>query len=245
MIGLSIAGLLAAFGAGVISFLSPCVAPLVPGYLTLITGSSGDESDAAARKWRFLMPSIVFVLGFTLVFVTLGASASVFGTFLDDHRTRLIQVSGAVMLLMGLVMLWGFRMPLLMRERKFHLTPRRFTSSETLLMGMVFGLGWTPCFGPILASILVVTSTVEGVRQGTLLLFAYSLGLGLPFILAGLGLSRFQQVVRFFTRRAQLVGTLSGVTLIALGVLFMSGQVFRIAIVSQRFMNEIAVSAGG
>lgn len=245
MIGLSVAGLFAAFGAGVVSFLSPCVAPLVPGYLTLITGSAGEDTDPAARRRRFLLPSIVFVLGFTLVFVTLGASASVFGTFLDDYRRELIQVSGAVMLLMGLLMLWGFRAPFFMRERRFHLTPRRFTSSETLLMGMVFGLGWTPCFGPILASILVFTSTVEGVQQGTLLLFAYSLGLGLPFILAGLGLSQFRQVVRFFTRRAQLVGTISGVTLVALGVLFMSGQVFRIAIVSQRFMNELSVSAGG
>lgn len=245
MIGLSVAGLLAAFAAGVVSFLSPCVAPLVPGYLTLITGSAGAEHDPAARRWRFLWPSIVFVLGFTLVFVTLGASASVFGTFLDDYRRELIQVSGVIMLLMGLIVLWGFRVPLLMRERKIHLTPRTFTSSETLLMGMVFGLGWTPCFGPILASILVFTSTVEGVQQGTLLLLAYSLGLGLPFILAGLGLSQFQQVVRFFTRRAQLVGSVSGVTLIALGLLFMSGQVFRIAIVSQRLLSEFSVSIGG
>ncbi len=237
MIGLSVAGLFAAFGAGVLSFLSPCVAPLVPGYLTLITGSAGTEQDATRRRSRFLWPSIVFVLGFTLVFVTLGASASVFGTFLDDYRRELIQVSGAVMLLMGLIVLWGFRVPMLMRERKIHFTPRRFSSSETLLMGMVFGLGWTPCFGPILASILVVTSTVEGVREGTLLLFAYSLGLGLPFILTGLGLSQFQQVVRFFTRRAQVVGAISGVTLMALGLLFMSGQVFRIAIVSQRLLG--------
>lgn len=245
MIGLSVAGLLAAFGAGVISFLSPCVAPLVPGYLTLITGSAGDAPDHSGRRWRFLWPSIVFVLGFTLVFVTLGASASVFGTFLDDYRRELIQVSGVVMLGMGLVVLWGFRVPFLMRERKLHVTPRHFTSSETLLMGMVFGLGWTPCFGPMLASILVVTSTVEGVQQGTLLLFAYSLGLGLPFIIAGLGLSQFQQVVRFFTRRAQIVGTISGVTLVALGVLFMSGQVFRIAITSQRLMNEFSAAVGG
>ena len=237
MIGLSVAGLFAAFGAGVLSFLSPCVAPLVPGYLTLITGSAGTEQDATSRRSRFLWPSIVFVLGFTLVFVTLGASASVFGTFLDDYRRELIQVSGAVMLLMGFIVLWGFRVPMLMRERKIHFTPRRFSSSETLLMGMVFGLGWTPCFGPILASILVVTSTVEGVREGTLLLFAYSLGLGLPFILTGLGLSQFQQVVRFFTRRAQVVGAISGVTLMALGLLFMSGQVFRIAIVSQRLLG--------
>lgn len=240
MIGLSIAGLLAAFGAGVVSFLSPCVAPLVPGYLTLITGSVGDTRDPAARRMQFLGPSLIFVLGFTLVFVTLGASASVFGTFLDDYRRELIQVSGIIMLLMGLVVLWGFRVPFLMRERKLHFEPRRFTPSETLLMGMVFGLGWTPCFGPILASILVVTSTVEGVRQGTLLLLAYSLGLGLPFVVTGLGLSQFQQVVRFFVRRAQLVAATSGATLVALGLLFMSGQVFRIAIFSQKLLDNVS-----
>lgn len=237
MIGFSIAGLMTAFGAGVVSFLSPCVAPLVPGYLTLLTGSVGESRDPAERRWHFLWPSLVFVIGFTLVFVTLGASASVFGTFLDDHRRQLIQVSGAVMLLMGLVVLAGFRVPFLMRERRLHFTPRRFTTSETLLMGMVFGLGWTPCFGPILASILVFTSTVEGVREGTALLFAYSLGLGLPFILTGIGLSQFQQVVRFFVRRAQAVALVSGGTLIVLGVLFMTGQVFRINIISQQLLG--------
>lgn len=245
MIGLSIAGLAAAFGAGVVSFLSPCVAPLVPGYLSLITGSVGETTDVARRRMQFLIPSIIFVAGFTLVFVTLGASASVFGSFLDDHRRGLIQVSGGVMLVMGLVVLWGFKVPLLMRERKLHFTPRRFTGSETLLMGMVFGLGWTPCFGPILASILAFTSTVDGVRQGTLLLFAYSLGLGLPFIAAGLGLSQFQHVVRFFVRRAQAVAIVSGGTLILLGILFLSGQVFRISIVSQQLLGQLPTSGAG
>lgn len=237
MIGLSIAGLITAFGAGIVSFLSPCVAPLVPGYLSLITGSAGEGSGVASRRYRFLWPSVIFVAGFTLVFVTLGASASVFGTFLDDHRRGMIQVSGGIMLLMGLVVLWGFRIPMLMRERRFQFTPRQFTTSEVLLMGMVFGLGWTPCFGPILASILVFTSTVEGVREGTMLLFAYSLGLGLPFILTGFGLSQFQQVVRFFTRRAQVVAVISGGTLVILGFLFLSGQVFRISIVSQQLLG--------
>ena len=245
MIGLSIAGLAAAFGAGVISFLSPCVAPLVPGYLSLITGSVADTGDAARRRMQFLWPSVIFVTGFTLVFVTLGASASVFGSFLDDYRRELIQISGAVMLLMGLVVLWGFKVPMLMRERRVQFTPRRFTGSETLLMGMVFGLGWTPCFGPILASILAFTSTVDGVRQGTLLLFAYSLGLGLPFIAAGLGLSQFQHVVRFFVRRAQAVAIVSGGTLIILGFLFMTGQVFRISIVSQQLLGQLATNGVG
>lgn len=238
MIGLSIAGLAAAFGAGLVSFLSPCVAPLVPGYLTLITGSVGERDDVRQNRAHFLWPSLIFVVGFTLVFVTLGASASVFGSVLDDHRRGMIQVSGAIMLVMGLIVLWGFRVPLLMRERRLQFSPRQFTSSETLLMGMVFGLGWTPCFGPILASILAFTSTVDGVREGTALLFAYSLGLGLPFVLTGLGLSQFQQVVRFFVRRAQAVAVVSGVTLLLLGTLFITGQIFRINIVSQQLLGS-------
>lgn len=233
---LSGASLIAAFVAGVVSFLSPCVAPLVPGYLALITGTGG-ESPATLKKYRFLWPSLIFVAGFTLVFVTLGASASVFGNVLGEHRRLMIQISGGVMLAMGLIILWGLRIPVLMRERKFHFEPRSFTTSETLLMGMVFGLGWTPCFGPILASILAYTSTVETVRQGTVMLFAYSLGLGVPFIVAGLGLSHFQQVIRFFTRRARGVALVSGGTLVILGALFLSGQVFRISIVSQQLLG--------
>ncbi len=233
---ITIAGLTAAFAAGVVSFLSPCVAPLVPGYLALITGTGG-QNAGTLQKHRFLIPSLIFVAGFTLVFVTLGASASVFGNVLGEHRRLMIQISGGVMLVMGLVILWGFRVPLLMRERKFHFEPRNFTNSETLLMGMVFGLGWTPCFGPILASILAYTSTMETVRQGTVMLFAYSLGLGVPFIVAGFGLSQFQQVIRFFTRHAQKVALVSGGTLIILGLLFLSGQVFRISIVSQQLLG--------
>ncbi|CAN5774601.1 cytochrome c biogenesis CcdA family protein [soil metagenome] len=231
-------GLLGAFGGGVLSFLSPCVAPLVPGYLAMISGSVSGPSHEQNR-WNLLATSAVFVAGFSLVFVALGASASAFGNLLfSDYRREMAQIAGILMIVMGLVLLWGFRIPFLMAERKLHFTPRRFTHSETLLIGMAFGLGWTPCFGPILASILALSSTVEGVREGTILLAAYSLGLGLPFLLAGLGLGHFQRVLRFFTRHMGAVVASSATVMILVGVLFATGQVFRIALETQRWMNE-------
>ena len=235
----STVGLLGAFGGGVLSFLSPCVAPLVPGYLAMISGSVSGSSKGQNR-WNLLATSAVFVAGFSLVFIALGASASAFGNLLlGDYRREMAQVAGILMIVMGLVLLWGFRLPFLMTERKLHFTPRRFTRSETLLIGMAFGFGWTPCFGPILASILALSSTVEGVREGTVLLAAYSLGLGLPFLLVGLGLGHFQRVLRFFTRNMGTVVASSAAVMIFVGVLFATGQVFRIALESQRWMNQI------
>lgn len=245
MIEASAVGVLAAFGAGVVSFLSPCVAPLLPGYLTLISGSAGalvpagGPAVSAPSRLRLFWPSLIFVAGFTLVFVSLGAAASVFGDALRVHRNDLARIAGLVMVLMGVVVLWGARAPFLMRERRFHLKPRAFTASEVLLLGMAFGFGWTPCFGPILASILVYTSTAETVREGTLLLFAYSLGLGLPFLLAGLGLGQLRGVIRAVGRHAGFVVAFSGLALIIIGTLFLTGQMFRLAIAGQRFFGGI------
>ena len=242
-------GLLTAFLAGLASFLSPCVAPLLPGYLTLISGSAGTPVNLAvgtpsARstavsngRLRLFWPSVLFVAGFSLVFVSLGASASLFGDALQVHRRGLGQVAGLTMIVMGCVVLWGARAPFLQRERRFHMTPRPFTRAEVLLLGMAFGFGWTPCFGPILASILVYTSTADTVRHGTLLLAAYSLGLGVPFLLAGLGLGQLQTVIRAVSRHAQLVVGVSGVALIALGILFLSGEMFELALAGQRLLG--------
>lgn len=233
----STVGILAAFGGGIISFLSPCVAPLMPGFLALISGSTTTE-DESHNNGLFLT-SVVFVTGFTIVFVALGASVSVFGDLFSDYRQQMAILAGVIMIAMGLVLLWGFRLPFLMSERRFHIEPKRFTYAETLLIGMAFGLGWTPCFGPILASILALSSTVDGVQQGTVLLTAYSIGLGVPFLLLGLSLSRFQRLLRSFTRHMSAVVAVSGIVLILVGALFVSGQVFQLSIQAQRFMDGI------
>jgi cytochrome c-type biogenesis protein len=234
----STVGLIAAFGAGLASILSPCVAPLFPGYLTLISGSASGATTGATRQNRLYLfwPSLMFVFGFSLVFITLGASASVFGDALSGYKQTLTRVSGVVMIVMGLVILFGWRIPFMMRERRFHME-RAFSPYEVLLVGMAFGFGWTPCFGPILASILVYTSTVDTVQYGTLLLTAYSLGLGLPFLMVGLGLGQTQRVIRWIGQHGNLVGTLSGATLVIFGVLFVTGQMFRLAIAGQRLMS--------
>lgn len=234
----STVGLLGAFAGGLLSFFSPCVAPLVPGYLAMISGSMTDANTTRSR-WSLFTTSAVFVAGFSLVFVALGASASAFGNLIfAEYRREMAQIAGFIMIAMGLVLLWGFRLPFLMSERKLHFTPRRFTHSETLLIGMAFGFGWTPCFGPILASIIALSSTVDGVREGTVLLAAYSLGLGVPFLLAGLGLGHFQRVLSFFTRHMGAVVASSATVMILVGVLFATGQVFRIALQTQRWVDQ-------
>lgn len=246
-------GLFTAFGAGILSFLSPCVAPLLPGYLTLISGSSrvgvavGTGAVAQRGRMELLRPSVLFVLGFSLVFVTLGASVSVFGDQLDAYRQIMTRMAGVVMILMGFVILWGFHAPFLMRERRFHFAPRTYTNSEILLVGMAFGFGWTPCIGPILASILAFTSTAETVRYGVLLLTAYSFGLGLPFLLAGLGIGSLQRLVRWGSRRAAVIVGASGVTLIVVGLLFVSGEMARLTVAADGLMRSIGLvgSFGG
>ena len=234
----STVGLFGAFGGGLLSFFSPCVAPLVPGYLAMISGSMSGASEQRDR-WSLFKTSAVFVAGFSLVFIALGASASAFGNLIfADYRREMAQIAGIIMIVMGLILLWGFRIPFLMADRRVHFTPRRFTYSETLMIGMAFGFGWTPCFGPILASIIALSSTVDGVREGTMLLAVYSLGLGVPFLLAGLGLGHFQRVLGFFTRHMGAVVASSATVMILVGVLFATGQVFRIALQTQRWVDQ-------
>ncbi|MFW6074232.1 MAG: cytochrome c biogenesis CcdA family protein [Chloroflexota bacterium] len=241
MIELSIVGLAAAFVGGLLSFLSPCVAPLMPGYLALISGNaSSSSSRTPVNRHPLFITSLVFVAGFSLVFIALGAAASVFGNvFFSEYRQGLARVAGVVMIAMGLILLWGFRLPFFSAERKFHIQPRKFTHPETLLLGMAFGFGWTPCFGPILASILTLSSTVDGVRDGTVLLAAYSMGLGVPFLLLGLGLSRTRQLLNALNRHMGVVVVVSGVILVGVGALFASGQVFRIALQTQVIVNNL------
>ncbi len=233
-------GLIVAFVAGILSCASPCVAPLIPGYLALLSGAGGAQARTTrGPDWRLLRTSALFVAGFTLVFVTLGVSAATFGGLLDAHRRQLARASGVVMLLMGVAMLGLFRLPGLLRERRWHPEPHTFRASETLLLGMAFGFGWTPCFGPVLAVILAYSSSAATVRHGAALLFAYALGLGLPFLLLGAGASWFERWSRGLRRYAGAMSAASGLVLIAIGWLFVTERFFYLSIATQRLYYSL------
>ncbi|MBX6340834.1 MAG: sulfite exporter TauE/SafE family protein, partial [Thermomicrobiaceae bacterium] len=174
----------------------------------------------------------------TLVFVWLGASASLLGGLVNEHRLLLNRLAGLVMIVMGLFVIGVLEVPFLYRERRFHPAVRRsLTRSETLLLGMAFGFGWTPCIGPLLASILVYTSAAETVGRGTLLLLVYSLGFAVPFVLAGVGISRALGAMRWVTRHYRAVSLVSGATLVAIGILFLTGRFFYFSIAAQRYLG--------
>lgn len=229
-------GLFVAFTAGVLSFLSPCVAPLVPAYLSYVSGMSVQDLTQSSRRHvrHILFSSLLFVLGFSLIFVLLGASASFVGDLLDEYRRPLTQIAGAVMILMGLFVIGLIPLPQLYREWRFHLGGSSLGRSGNILLGMVFAFGWTPCVGPILASILFYASSAETAGQGALLLLVYSLGLGVPFVLAGVAFGRALTAFKWVGRHYRLINIASGGLLVLVGILFLSGRFFYLNLMVQR-----------
>ncbi|HEY7648419.1 MAG TPA: cytochrome c biogenesis protein CcdA, partial [Methylomirabilota bacterium] len=200
-------GVAVAFSAGLFSFLSPCVLPLFPSYLSFITGMSVSDLSAelspAARR-RVLLHSLVFIAGFSLVFIALGATFSAAGQVLVSYRTWIRQVGGALIVLFGLYIAGVFRLGFLGRTVQWQIREKPAGYLGTLLVGATFAIGWTPCVGPILSAILTLASTTETVRTGVGLLAAYSAGLGVPFLLSGLALGAF---LRFFRRYRPFIPT--------------------------------------
>jgi cytochrome c-type biogenesis protein len=178
-------GLALAFSAGLLSFLSPCVLPLIPSYLTFVTGVGLDDLGTARRS--ALVHALLFVLGFTLIFVALGASATVLGRLLGAYRIWITRVGGALVVLFGLYLLGVVRVAAFDRERRVHLANKPVGYLGTALVGVAFGAGWTPCLGPILGAILTYTAASADLATGLPLLLAYSFGLALPFLLAAGG----------------------------------------------------------
>ena len=217
----------AAAAAGLLSFLSPCVLPLVPPYLTYLAGVSMEdlelETRSAARR-DILLSSILFVLGFTTVFVALGATASAFGGVLRANMHILSWVAGGIIILMGLHFIGLLKVDLLYREKRAEIA-KPMGLFGSYVMGLAFAFGWTPCIGPILAAILAVAGTQETVPLGAALLATYSLGLGLPFIVAGLALGRFLAFVARFRRHFGKVEKIVGVLLVFTGIAFLTGGV--------------------
>ncbi|MGJ0503037.1 MAG: cytochrome c biogenesis CcdA family protein [Methylocystis sp.] len=217
----------AALIAGLVSFLSPCVLPLVPPYLTYLAGVSMEdleiETRSAARR-DILLSSVLFVLGFTTVFVALGATASAFGAVLRANLHILSWIAGGIIILMGLHFIGLLKVGLLYREKRAEIS-KPMGLFGSYVMGLAFAFGWTPCIGPILAAILAVAGTQETVPLGAALLATYSLGLGLPFIGAGLALGRFLAFVARFRQHFGKVEKVVGVLLVFTGVAFLTGGV--------------------
>ena len=231
-----------AFLAGTISFLSPCVLPLVPGYLSYMSGMSA-SGDGVVPLRRTVLATLAFVAGFTLIFVPLGATFSLLGAFLDQNRVLLTRIGGVFIIAMGLVFMGVIKLPFLYREARFHPTPGAGTGGA-FLMGSAFAFGWSPCIGPVLAVILTMAAgggTTGGPLQGALLLTVYSLGLGLPFVLAGLGTARMTRALAWFRRHTRAVMTTSGVLLIGMGILFLTDRLFEISIWMQKGLDKLGL----
>jgi cytochrome c-type biogenesis protein len=233
---------LAAFGGGVISFLSPCVLPLLPGYLSMVTGLDlaelQDEPRVHAR--RIVTTTAVFVAGFGAVFVALGMSASGFGHLLRDHQSILTRVSGAVLLAMALFLLGSLflRAPWLYQEKRFHPQLGRFGNAAPAVAGVAFGFGWSPCIGPILGSILGIAANQHRLWAGGTLLAVYSLGLGLPFLLAGLALGRLGGALGWVKRHFVVLVAGSAVIIGAFGLLLMFDELARLSVHLQEWLTD-------
>ena len=236
--------LFGAFVAGVVSFISPCVLPLIPGYLSFISGVSLEEmrgmpvaaaagggtatvvtggvSDAAKRQ--VIVTSLFFILGFSLVFVALGASASVLGQFLMERLTILGKIAGVLLVVFGLHTMGVFKISWLLQEKKMHVQSKPAGMIGAMVVGISFAFGWTPCIGPILSAILLVAAQQESVNQGILLLSIYSLGLAIPFLLTAIAINQFFVAFKKIRRHYHTIEIVSGLLMIIIGVLIFTNR---------------------
>src|ERR1700757_1110566 len=217
---------IAAFVAGLISFLSPCVLPLVPGYVSLISGVGVEELKAQEGQLlrKVMLNSAAFILGFSIVFIALGAISTEVGQFLARYKSLLAQVAGVVIIVFGLHLTGIFKIKALYSDRRMHNVKGGSTAWGAFVIGFAFAFGWTPCVGPILSAILYLAAEQNSVSKGIFLLTIYSLGLAVPFLLTSLGIERFLKFYGRFRRHMHAVEVASGGLLIALGVLLVFGK---------------------
>jgi cytochrome c-type biogenesis protein len=222
-----------AFSAGLLSFLSPCVLPLVPAYISYLTGIAVNELDNKNAKLNVLYKSFGFVIGFSIIFILLGASITSLGKLLSSHINTFRQIAGFLMVVFGLHTMGLLKIKLLYREKRFFSFNKAGGKFGSVLMGMSFAAGWTPCIGPILSPILMYASSFETINQGILLLSVYSLGLAVPFMLTALAIGSFIKHKNAFSKYLPLISTISGVLLVTMGLLVFTNKVS----ILSRYMN--------
>ncbi len=229
-------GITISFTAGVLSFLSPCVLPLIPSYVSFITGLSLDDVQRSRRT--ALIHSLLFVTGFTLVFLALGATATALGRVLFHYREWVGRVGGVLVIVLGLYLLGVFNIGAFARERRVHIANKPLGYLGTVLVGMAFAAGWTPCIGPILGGVLTYTASSADLNRGLLLLLAYSLGLALPFVLAAVMVDRFMILFQRYKGALVWISRVSGALLIVVGVLMLTGSMSVLSTWLQRWTPD-------
>lgn len=208
-----------AFAAGLVSFVSPCVLPLVPAYVTYLTGSSLEAAVSGEQRRLLLLNGLFFVLGFTIVFVLMGMGASAVGRLLTEHMGIVRRIGGVIVILFGLYMMGLLQLLVLDRERRLQAPVRSPGPLNSLLLGATFSAGWTPCIGPVLASVLVLAGTTATAGQGALLLFSYAAGMAVPFLLLTVSLHRMQAVLKKLLPYTGRIQTVAGALLVVLGIM--------------------------
>ncbi|HET8852964.1 MAG TPA: cytochrome c biogenesis protein CcdA [Ktedonobacteraceae bacterium] len=223
-------GLLAAFGAGLLSFFSPCVFPLVPGYLSYLAGTSLQEAQSQpTTRWRVSLHALCFVLGFALLFTLLGAAAALLGSALHTYQQVLARVAGLLLILFGIALTGLVPIPWVSRDHRVQVKQGASAWWRSGLIGMAFGAGWSACTGPILGSILVLTAASATLLQGVIFLLAYALGLGLPFVLVGILADRAGTLMRRIRRYTGPLSFIGGAILILMGMLILTGRLDQLA----------------
>ena len=230
-------GIFAALAAGVVSFLSPCVLPLVPGYLSTVTGVSPNELDDAGWR-RVLGPSLLFVASFSAIFILLGLTATGLGSVLQDHKQLLTKVSGVLIIAMGVLFVASLFITRLNREWHVDALLERAGKGGPIVAGAAFAIAWTPCIGPTLGAILTAASLSESAGRGAFLLAVYSAGLAIPFLLTALAFSRMTTAFAVVKRHYQAIVAAGGVILIGMGVLILTGELFQLNIEAQNWLER-------
>jgi cytochrome c-type biogenesis protein len=232
----------AAFAVGFISFISPCVLPLVPGYLSTISGVSFAELEAGHRRTSVLGPALLFCLAFTVMFVALGMTATGLGQTLQDHRQLLRHVAGVVIAAMGLFFIATLFVPLFNREWRPEALLRRASAGGPIVAGLAFAVAWLPCTGPTLGAILTAAGTESTVGHGGILLAFYAAGLAVPFILSAVAFSRVSGFFRFFRNHYTAITVASGVVLIAMGVLLLTNELTQLNSKALSLMDDLGIN---